>query len=136
MHSDLYGWYYEPFWNRRSTGTIGQENPTTATRQKSLFETQEMWIQNEYLGMIIEEGKISMDSVKLKGIQDWPVLNTVKEVWSFLGFGNYYWKFINKYSELALQWLKKLFQCLVNLTCKSNYERNTKAIILKVGTIV
>ena len=34
----------------------------------------------EYLGMIIEEGKISMDSVKLKGIQDWPVPKTVKEV--------------------------------------------------------
>ena len=52
--------------------------------------------------MIIEEGKISMDSVKLKGIQDWPIPNTVKEVRSFLGFGNYYRKFINKYSELAL----------------------------------
>ena len=35
-----------------------------------------------------------------------------------------------------IQWLKKLFQCLVNLTCKSNYEGNTKAIILKFGTIV
>ena len=58
--------------------------------------------QIEYLGMIIEEGKISMDSVKLKGIQDWPIPNTVKEVQSFLGFGNYYRKFINKYLELAL----------------------------------
>jgi Reverse transcriptase (RNA-dependent DNA polymerase) len=27
----------------------------------------------EYLGMIIEEGKISMDTVKLGGIRDWPV---------------------------------------------------------------
>jgi Reverse transcriptase (RNA-dependent DNA polymerase) len=27
----------------------------------------------EYLAMIIEEGKISMDAVKLKGIRDWPV---------------------------------------------------------------
>ena len=34
----------------------------------------------EYLGMVIEEGKISMDSVKVKGIQDWPILTTVKEV--------------------------------------------------------
>ena len=34
----------------------------------------------EYLGMVIEEGKITMDSVKVKGIRDWPVPTTVKEV--------------------------------------------------------
>ena len=48
----------------------------------------------EYLGMIIEEGKISMDTGKLAGIQDWPVLKTVKQVRGFLGFGNFYRKFI------------------------------------------
>ena len=34
----------------------------------------------DYLGMIIEEGKISMDAGKLKGIQDWPTPTTVKQV--------------------------------------------------------
>ena len=34
----------------------------------------------EYLGMVIQEGKIAMDSVKLKGIQDWPTPTTVKQV--------------------------------------------------------
>ena len=33
----------------------------------------------EYLGMIIEEGKISMDPGKLKGIRDWPAPTTVKQ---------------------------------------------------------
>ena len=51
--------------------------------------------------MVIEEGKISLDSVKVKGIQDWPIPTTVKEVQSFLGFGNFYRKFISKFSELA-----------------------------------
>ena len=51
--------------------------------------------------MVISEGKISMDTVKLKGIRDWPAPKTVKEVRSFLGFGNFYRKFINKFSELA-----------------------------------
>jgi RNase H-like domain found in reverse transcriptase/Reverse transcriptase (RNA-dependent DNA polymerase) len=64
----------------------------------------------EYLGMIIEEGKISMDAVKLGGIREWPVPTTLKQTRSFLGFGNFYWKFISHYSELA--------QPLNNLTKK------------------
>jgi Reverse transcriptase (RNA-dependent DNA polymerase) len=55
----------------------------------------------EYLGMIIEQGRIAMDSVKLGGIRDWPTPATVKQVWSFLGFGNFYQKFISHYSDLA-----------------------------------
>ena len=55
----------------------------------------------EYLGMVIQEGKITMDSVKVKGLQDWLTPSTVKQVWSFLGFGNFYRKFIKKFSELA-----------------------------------
>jgi Reverse transcriptase (RNA-dependent DNA polymerase) len=55
----------------------------------------------EYLGMIIEEGKISMDAVKLGGIRDWPIPTMLKQTRSFLGFGNFYQKFISHYSELA-----------------------------------
>jgi Reverse transcriptase (RNA-dependent DNA polymerase)/RNase H-like domain found in reverse transcriptase len=64
----------------------------------------------EYLGMIIEEGKIAMDSVKLGGIRDWPVPTMLKQTRSFLGFGNFYQKFISYYSKLA--------QPLNNLTKK------------------
>src|SRR5271169_4111306 len=55
----------------------------------------------EYLGMIIEEGKISMDPTKLRGIRDWPIPTTVKQVRAFLGFGNFYRRFIKKFSDLA-----------------------------------
>ena len=33
----------------------------------------------EYLGLVIKEGKISMDGGKLRGIQDWPTPTTVKQ---------------------------------------------------------
>jgi RNase H-like domain found in reverse transcriptase len=42
-----------------------------------------------------------MDSVKIGGIRDWPTLNTVKQVRSFLGFGNFHRRFISHYSDLA-----------------------------------
>ena len=55
----------------------------------------------EWLGMIIEEGKISMDPGKLKGISEWPDPNTVKQTRGFLGFGNFYRCFIRHFSENA-----------------------------------
>src|SRR5271163_485676 len=55
----------------------------------------------EYLGMVIKAGQISMDPVKLGGIRNCPIPTTVKEVRSFLGFGNFYRQFIQGFSELA-----------------------------------
>jgi hypothetical protein len=55
----------------------------------------------KYLGMIIKERKISINAVKLGGIRDWPISTMLKQTQFFLGFGNFYWKFISHYSELA-----------------------------------
>ena len=55
----------------------------------------------EYLGLVVEEGKISTDLIKVKGFTDWPIPTCVKDVRSFLGFGNFYWKFIPGFSTLA-----------------------------------
>src|SRR6267378_347559 len=50
-----------------------------------------------------------MDAAKLTGIQDWPKPKTIKQVRSFLGFGNFYQCFIRKFSEVA-QPLNKLLR--------------------------
>src|SRR5271170_4154283 len=55
----------------------------------------------EYLSLVVEEGKLAMDPVKVKGLAEWPILKTVKYVCSFLGFGNFYRKFIGKFSTMA-----------------------------------
>jgi Reverse transcriptase (RNA-dependent DNA polymerase) len=56
----------------------------------------------EYLGLIIQEGKLSMDPVKLSRIQDWPTPTMVKQVRGFIGFANFYRRFIKKFSKLTL----------------------------------
>jgi len=54
-----------------------------------------------FLGMIVKHNKISMDLTKVKGISDWPTPTNVKELRSFLSFGNFYQKFITRYSRVA-----------------------------------
>ena len=63
-----------------------QEHDLYLKPKKCEFEKEKI----KYLGMIVQQGKISMDPVKLGGIQDWPVPTSVKDVRSFLGFGNFY----------------------------------------------
>ena len=63
-----------------------QKNNLYAKPEKCVFWEKKV----DYLGMIIKEGKITMDPVKLKGIKDWPKLTTVKELQQFLRFVNYY----------------------------------------------
>jgi hypothetical protein len=43
-----------------------------------------------YLGHRISQGKVAMDSEKVKAIRDWPIPTTVKDVQVFLGLANYY----------------------------------------------
>jgi hypothetical protein len=55
----------------------------------------------EYLGLVVEERKMAMDPAKLKKILDWPAPKTVKEVRSFIEFGNFYCHFVKGFSHLA-----------------------------------
>ena len=41
-----------------------------------------------------------MDATKLAGIKHWPAPTTVKQVHSFLGFCNFYRKFIGHYTKI------------------------------------
>jgi len=55
----------------------------------------------EYLGLIISEGELRMDPVKLKAVSNWPMPTKVKNIQEFLGFCNFYCRFIKNYSTLA-----------------------------------
>jgi len=55
----------------------------------------------EYLGLIISEGELCMDPIKLKAVSNWPTPTKVKNIQEFLGFCNFYHRFIRNYSALA-----------------------------------
>ena len=62
--------------------------------EKCLFEQ----LKVEYLGLILSQGKVAMDPVKVAGVHDWPVPHNVTEVRSFLGFINFYHCFVLRVS--------------------------------------
>ena len=65
--------------------------------EKCLF-TQ---LKVEYLGLILSQGQVTMDPVKVAGVQDWLIPHNVTEVKSFLGFINFYRWFIKDFSHIA-----------------------------------
>ena len=72
----------------------------------------EFWKQKiKYLGLVVQKGKLAMDSTRLKRILDCHTPKTVKEVQSFLGFGNFY------------QWISLLWHILSMI-----FQRRTKKI--------
>ena len=55
----------------------------------------------KYLGHIVSLEGIATDPAKIETIQKWPVPKTVTDVCSFIGFTNYYCKFIKGYAKIA-----------------------------------
>jgi transposase InsO family protein len=58
--------------------------------------------QVEFLGYVVSSEGISMDPAKIRTILEWESPRSVRDVQCFLGFANFYRKFIDGYSKLAL----------------------------------
>jgi len=82
-----------------------KENKLFLHPEKCEFYKQQI----KYLGLVISENKVSMDLVKVAGVREWPTLENKTDVQAFLGFVNFYQRFIWDFSAKA--------RPLFDLTC-------------------
>jgi transposase InsO family protein len=62
----------------------------------------------EFLGFILSPSGISMASTKVSAIMDWPEPTKLREIQQFLGFANFYRRFIRGYSRIIMPLTKLL----------------------------
>ncbi|CDO77977.1 hypothetical protein BN946_scf184303.g1, partial [Trametes cinnabarina] len=68
------------------------------------MQTREVRVETgetEYLGHVISEGVVKMDPAKVAGVAEWPTPTNKKELQSFLGFANFYRRFVAGFAKIA-----------------------------------
>jgi hypothetical protein len=86
--------------HREVTGQVLQilkNNNLYLKPEKCIFEVPKV----EFLGLILSENRVEMDPVKIEGVRSWPAPSSVKQLQSFLGFINFYRRFIEGFSQIA-----------------------------------
>jgi hypothetical protein len=76
---------------------ILRENKFYAKMKKCTFFKPE----TNFLGHVVGEDGIKPDPMKVAVVNNWPAPKTVKEVRSFLGFTNYFRRFIQGFAQLT-----------------------------------
>jgi len=76
-----------------------QEHKLFCKVEKCEFNTDMV----EFLGFVISPARVHMDESKVEVIKTWPTLHSVKDVQSFLGFANFYQRFIKGYSSIVIK---------------------------------
>jgi hypothetical protein len=73
------------------------DNNLSLKLEKCVFEVEEV----EYLGVIIAHGTVRMDPKKVEAVASWPTPRNKKDVQQFLGFVNFYRRFVRNFARLA-----------------------------------
>ena len=82
-----------------------------------------------FLGFIISADSIEMDPAKVEAVLNWETPKLVKDVQCFLGFANFYRRFINKYSYIC----QPLFNLLREPENQEKAENQENATLKPAG---
>jgi hypothetical protein len=69
--------------------------------EKCIFYAKEI----EFFGYILIQDKIKIDPAKVKAVLDWPIPKIVTEIQEFMGFANFYRRFIKGYSGIVISFM-------------------------------
>ena len=76
---------------------ILEENGLYLKPEKCTFKSPHV----DYLGIIVGNGQVKMDPKKVEAVKDWPVPKKKHNMQSFLGFCNFFRRFIQGFSHVA-----------------------------------
>ena len=76
---------------------IAEKHNLCFKRSKYDFNMEEIPI----LGVVVSKGQVKMEQEKIKVVKEWKTLTKIKDVESFLGFANFYRRFIHNFSHTA-----------------------------------
>jgi len=76
---------------------IAEKHNLCFKRSKCDFNMEEIPI----LGVVVGKGQVKMEQEKIKAVKEWKTPTRLKDVESFLGFANFYRRFIHNFSHTA-----------------------------------
>ena len=102
--SSLFGWHTYLLRKRGRTyctskkvlAQLGEYDLAVSTT-KSVFHVKEV----EFLGYMVAVDGVTMSERKVQSIKDWKHPRSIKEVQIFIGFANFYWRFIKDFSKIC-----------------------------------
>ncbi|KAA0060640.1 uncharacterized protein E6C27_scaffold22G005260 [Cucumis melo var. makuwa] len=105
-----------------------KENQLYVKREKCSFAQERI----NFLGHVIECGRIGMEEGKIAAIRDWAMPKSVSELRSFLGLANYYRRFVEGFSKRVsplTELLKKDVHWNWDLECQAAFDGLKQALM-------
>ena len=73
------------------------KNDLFANLKKCWFQQNEV----HFLGYVVSAQRVQMEDEKIEAVKNWPKPKSIRDIWIFLSFANFYQGFIQGFSKIA-----------------------------------